>query len=284
MAVLSDQYREYPDYPTQEPIFEPSESQSNSEPKDIKKYLYGAIGLVVIIIIAIVFFSSGEPAGFGDSERAGCGFGKNCFEHPDECGCGEGYVCNNVGGRWSCVKSELEAEEPYPEYKATPTETPPDPDKKSAYPDGVCNEGENCFNHPKDCKCLPGEYCSTEHKKCIEMVCGDGICAPYEFPETCCIDCPCPSEDMFCNEESKSCEYYKMPFSCEEAIFLARNFYEGRGLIADKAECLGIYPHHEGGIIQEVRINIRGETFMGELYYRYVGVDSDGEVFELLGL
>lgn len=70
----------------------------------------------------------------------------------------------------------------------------------------VCGDKENCWDCPKDCKCLEEEYCSIEDKKCTETVCGNGKCEPFENPYNCCLDCKCTIPAELCNIETKKCE------------------------------------------------------------------------------
>jgi len=46
--------------------------------------------------------------------------------------------------------------------------------RESVCGNGICEVDENCFDCPKDCECVDGEYCSPEEKICVMPTCGDG--------------------------------------------------------------------------------------------------------------
>ncbi|MGC9310435.1 MAG: hypothetical protein ACP5E4_01790 [Candidatus Aenigmatarchaeota archaeon] len=108
------------------------------------------------------------------------------------------------------------------------------------YPDGNCDYGENCLEHPADCPCAEGYICSPQNIKANTIGCvkagfgqtgngsidgkyGNGICDPNENCWDCPKDCKC-SADEYCSKEERAClkpecgngicETYESPESC----------------------------------------------------------------------
>ncbi len=84
--------------------------------------------------------------------------------------------------------------------------------------DGICNQNENCWVCPIDCKCKENEYCDEKEKKCVKTTCGNLKCELGEHEFNCCIDCPCKDPNFYCNPETKKCELRKFEVEFNESI------------------------------------------------------------------
>ena len=137
----------------------------------------------------------------------------------------------------------------------------------------ICEQEENCYDCPKDCKCSESEYCPLTEKNCVKPICGDGTCEPYENPFNCCLDCTCILPEEICNEQTKKCEMeeIKINLSDNEAIETVADYFDD--LNSTEVSGVDIY---QGKPIKIVKVQIFGEE-----WYRFVGVTEDLEIIEL---
>ncbi|MBN1502432.1 hypothetical protein JW930_02730 [Candidatus Woesearchaeota archaeon] len=141
--------------------------------------------------------------------------------------------------------------------------------------DNICNNGENCWDCPKDCKCGENTYCSATKKECINTVCGNNICEPYETPYACCLDCKCSIPAEICNQETQRCEKQKMNISDETALNLTKIYFENQEKKIKSMEILDVSTYNNI-LIKEIRVEIEGDD-----WFTYIGVTDDGRVIEL---
>ncbi|MBD3318484.1 hypothetical protein GF342_01090 [Candidatus Woesearchaeota archaeon] len=114
------------------------------------------------------------------------GLGEQCDDCDDDCGCGQGAVCDphhHGADDRGCTLGE------------------------SVCGDGHCDihTGEHCGECSHDCGCDTGMTCDPEHNDaddtgCRPIVCGDGVC---EGDESCheCGDCTCSGNQVCWPEE-----------------------------------------------------------------------------------
>ncbi len=94
--------------------------------------------------------------------------------------------------------------------------------------DSICEANENCYDCPKDCKCVGEEYCSAEEKRCIKPSCGDGSCDSEECSSGCTADCSLtdccgiegcnPAIGENCSNCPKDCGTCPLPSVCGNNI------------------------------------------------------------------
>ncbi|RLI99697.1 MAG: hypothetical protein DRP06_03050 [Candidatus Aenigmatarchaeota archaeon] len=148
---------------------------------------------------------------------------------------------------------------------------------KESYENNICEQGENCFDCPKDCKCNEGGYCSSTEKTCIKSTCGDGNCEPYENLYACCLDCKCFSPMEICNEETKSCETQEIKINTSDktAIELTIGYFENLSIEINSTEISGV-DIYQGKSVKQVEVQISGED-----WFRYVAITEEGAITEL---
>jgi hypothetical protein len=158
--------------------------------RGLSRIAYLAAAVIVIALLAFVFFGNGKEAcgnGICRPEK-----GETCASCPKDCG-----PCHAAVSTTTTLAS--------PTTSASTTTTSRE-EPKDVCGDGICSQAENCWDCPQDCKCAEGAYCSHEEMKCVLPVCGNGKCEIYENSANCCIDCPCELADTTCNNATKMCE------------------------------------------------------------------------------
>ncbi len=124
----------------------------------------------------------------------GLSLDSSCKSNSD---CGEGMVCDEVGGK--CVS--MVARESSNEIDS----------KKVICGDGTCSPVlESCISCPSDCKCGEKKICSLPNGTCeVQNSCGDGICQDDKGENcvTCVEDCRCYG-DYVCSIKLKRCVKY----------------------------------------------------------------------------
>jgi hypothetical protein len=125
MAALISQYEDFPLGQNPE-TGKDSNDQTPEESKNITKIVYGAIGLIILIIFYVVFFSGSGHSAANDkplevstdkplssdltnkslakdtNKSSRCGPLENCFTNPKDCACPSDYYCSNESK--FCVK------------------------------------------------------------------------------------------------------------------------------------------------------------------------------------
>jgi len=219
----------------------PSEGSSGHEgpSKNVIKLVYAAIGIVLLVIVYFAFFSG--PNTLGTDFDSGINTG-----NPDT----SGEVPETGGNTEKLV---------------------------SLSGNGWCDPQENCADNPKDCICLSGEYCSSEAKKCIKPVCGDGTCGAKEYPSTCCQDCGCthPACET-CDATSGVCKVKEPSISDDSVIEAVRNYYQGKGVSVAGLGILGSSCAYMNETVKLVEVNVSGSDVQER-----VGVTESGNVISL---
>lgn len=221
MLSSINQYTEPPiDMPNQ-PIPEPQAEKPKQESKGISKYIYLAIGLIILAIIVYFLFFSGSgqtntnnPIDNGEgndnlsnnneptnttpdlSKNGICDHQENCFDNPSECRCKDNEYCSDV-------------------TKAC-TET-------------------SCGN----------KVCET-----------DG----GESEQTCCLDCTCTIPGQMCNAQTKACEVAKMNLTSDRAIEVLKAYFEASSQAVNSTEALGVYEFNQT-LVQRVKVRLGDEPF-----------------------
>ena len=206
------------------------------------KFIYVILGLIVAIIIAITIFNISKNKEFCGNGI--CEYGENSNNCCIDCGCDNGYKCENN----TCIEV------------------------KPICGDGICSPNENCYDCPKDCKCKEGEYCSDIDKKCIKPICGNGKCEPFESFDNCCDDCPCGLSWLVCNNKTHKCEYPKINITKDEAVDLIRKFYENYTIESIDNITMFYFNNNLGF---QAKVKLKG------YWYRYVFVSENRSVVEL---
>ncbi len=208
------------------------------------KLIYGIIAIIISIIIFAVVINLNKPREFCGNGICEYGENKNCCI---DCGCPDGYECKNN----TCINLSH---------------------AKSVCGDGICSDDENCYDCPRDCKCLKGQYCSKENKECVYPQCGNGICEPFESFENCCDDCPCGISWLVCNTTSHSCEPPHINITENEAINIVRKYYENYTIESIDDAHISFFNNSLG---IQIRVKIKNE------WEKYVFVSENREVIEL---
>lgn len=202
MAELVSQYEDFPTEPNPGLGSDSSDQggENNEESKNITKIVYVAIGVVVLVIIYLAFFSGG-----GHSTDVGSsGSGDNSVQSP--------------GGNDDSSASALE----------------------DLSKNGLCDPGENCFDNPGECRCRSGEYCANETKNCTAPVCGNGKCEPLEYADTCCDDCSCAHNDCrVCDNSTHACKAPDANISDDAAMEAVTKYYGDKDILVDNVTVKG---------------------------------------------
>lgn len=255
MESFSGQEGGYPDFSPQEV------SENPHSEKNLKKYLYVLIGVVVLAIILFALFAGGPPeAEYGNGE---CEIEENCLEHPIDCKCKSNEICSQEKKR--CIRQTNTSSDSNNKGNLSGA--------KASYGNGICDSGENCLDHPRDCICSSGQYCSKE-KKCVSPFCGNGICeSKKEGADSCCEDCPCPyPECQSCNPQNHKCEMPEFSLSEGSVRSAVMGYYEEKGLAVGSITVKGD-TCRSSKIQKQVEVEIIGSDFPEELL-----ISGEGEV------
>jgi hypothetical protein len=239
MATLISQYENFPLVSSPEQG-QDSGGQNPDESKNITKIVYAAIGLVVIIILYFVLFSGGSH--------------KTTTENSIDTG-GSGGIVDKAGVIASTNKSST----------------------VSSGKNGKCDNGENCLNNPQECKCNSDEYCSNETKQCTKPTCGNGICEPKEYSDTCCKDCACNYPDcQICDNNTLACVVREVNISDDSAKDAVREYYLNKGKIVDNIIILNsTCDYSENGPLKQAEV-----SFLDSEYTSLAAITDGGKVFE----
>jgi hypothetical protein len=243
MAALISQYEDFPlgSNPKQE---QDSSGQTTDESKNITKIVYAAIGLVVIVIIYSVFFSGGSQ--------------KTTPENSIDTG-GLGDLTDKTNLGTSTNKSSA--------INISKTSS--------------CGPGKNCLKNPSDCKCSSDEYCSNETKKCTKPTCGNGLCEPKEYADTCCNDCSCAYPAcQICDNKTQACVVREADITDDSAIEAVKEYYLNQGKTANKIIILNsTCDYSADGPLKQASV-----SFLDSNYTILAGITDSGKVFELVKL
>ena len=231
-----------PDAPIQVPSQEPAKDIKES--KNITKYVYVVIGVVVLAIVYFVFFSGGQQE-IDTTINTGL---------------------NNTGSNVK-ANSSSEGNNPLLENNSF----------VELNGNGKCDPLENCFDNPGDCKCKSDEYCSGS-KECIKPTCGNKICEAdgMESPENCCTDCTCVVAGQICNNVTKACETAAMNLTKEQALDAIKSYFSSQNQEIDLnlTEARDISTYNDT-MVWRVKVRLIGEDFS-----RLFGVTESKEVVD----
>lgn len=137
---------------------------------------------------------------------------------------------------------------------------------------GIEEEGENCFDCPKDVPCEG--LCDPVTKECKIAVCGNGECESGENFDNCCDDCGCATGVEICDEETHQCYVPEASITDERAIELINEYYSEQGKTVEWVEIKGsTFINNKPA--KSASVNLTGEEFT-----LFVAVTVDGEVIE----
>ncbi|MCK4729957.1 MAG: hypothetical protein KAT28_01420 [Candidatus Aenigmarchaeota archaeon] len=98
----------------------------------------------------------------------------------------------------------------------------------------ICEQGENCFDCPKDCKCNEDKYCSSTEKKCIKPICGDKTCERLENCSNCPVDCGACKITSFCGDNK--CDADELCSTCPRDCGICQSTYICGNKVCEKEE------------------------------------------------
>jgi hypothetical protein len=132
--------------------------------------------------------------------------------------------------------------------------------KSSKCGNDICEKDENCVKCFQDCKCSSGEYCSQQLNSCVKSECGNNNCEPIEDADNCCLDCDCYMPSEICNTELNKCEHKEINLTDENAMQIARTYFENDGKNVTSVEVFGIFTW-KNKLGKSVIVYIEGENF-----------------------
>jgi len=272
-------------YSTDETIYTDTGTQFDS-----KKILYVVMGVVLLVLVmSALFILSSPPEKDEICGNSICESMETCKTCVKDCSCKISQICEKgkciekaaqkeVCGNGVCETGESESsccedclcmsEDVSCNHETHKCES------KIKYGDGICDVSENCWDHPKDCKCDDGEFCSIDEKVCVKPVCGNSKCEQYENQQNCCNDCKCILPGEYCNEVSNKCEIKSMELSDEDAVKYANDYFEDKGMYAENIEVTGISGYNDEPV-KMVKVQV------SEGYVLYVGVTESGEIIDM---
>lgn len=241
-------------------------NRKESEEK-LNKIWYIIIFLIVIISVILIwiFFLKKPKINCGNGICEGIETYSSCCL---DCGCPTGYECENN----QCITETTTIEQ-----KTTTTITvrvTTTTFGSLICGNGICEDKEDCYDCPQDCKCNQGEYCSPSEKNCIKPICGNGNCEPFESSENCCDDCGCSPNEK-CDVNRHICIVSEANISDELVKSLIIEYYKDKGKTVESIDIVG------STFVNNIPAKSASVKIEGIEFKRIVSVTENREVIEL---